>query len=126
MPSKLLIITAAVAAVLPVALAALPYLRQPTPKPSRPPPSPPAGVVRTFTPGGLEILVARPPPVTLTHSKPRAPRAPILLLHGAVGTAMVWNRWLPYLASKGRTVYAVSLSGMFYVFPLINRGFNII
>ena len=101
-----LLLTAALA--LPVvAFAVLPYLRHPNPKPNRPPPELPATVERRFTPHGLEILVARPPP--LTRSKPIAP---ILLLHGAVGTAMVWNRWLPYLASKGRTVYALSLSGM--------------
>ena len=112
--SILFTITAVVA--LPVAaLAALPYLRRPTPKPTRPPLTLPAGVERRFTPEGLEILVAKPPSdLSLTQSKPleSKPLAPILLLHGALGTAMVWNRWLPYLASKGRTVYAVSLSGM--------------
>ena len=103
-----LVITVAMA--LPVVAVALPYLRGPTPKPARPPLKPSAGVERRFTAEGLEILVARPlldPSVTQSR-----PTAPILLLHGAVGTAMVWNRWLPYLASKGRTVYAVSLSGM--------------
>jgi pimeloyl-ACP methyl ester carboxylesterase len=95
---------------LPVALAALPYLRRPTPKPTRPPPTLPAGVERRFTQQGLEILVAKPPSdLPVKQSKPLAP---ILLLHGEFGTAMVWSRWLPYLASKGRTVYAVSLSGM--------------
>jgi len=102
-------ITAAVA--LPVvALAAFPYLRRPTPKPTRPPPRLPAGVERKFTQEGLEILVAKPPS---DHYVKQAKRlAPILLLHGGFGTAMVWSRWLPYLASKGRAVYAISLSGM--------------
>jgi len=91
-------------------VAALPYLRRPTPKPTRPPPRLPAGVEREFTQEGLEILVAKPPSdLTVKQSKRLAP---ILLLHGAFGTAMVWNRWLPYLASKGRAVYAISLSGM--------------
>ncbi len=100
-----LVVTVAIA--LPVVALALPYLRRPTPRPARPPPALPAGVVRKFTPEGLEILVARPPSdLSATQS------APILLLHGAFGTATEWNRWLPYLASKGRTVYAVSLSGM--------------
>ena len=115
MSSRFLIITAAVA--LPVVALALPYLRRPTPKPTRPPPELPAGVERRSTPEGLEILVAKP---LFDLSATRSRRlAPILLLHGEFGTAMEWHRWLSYLASKGRTVYAVSLSGMSISFNLL-------
>lgn len=110
MSPRLASLIVTVVVTLPVVALALPYLRRPTPKPTHPPRELPLEIERRFTPEGLEILVARPSiDLSTRQSKPLAP---ILLLHGAFGTAIEWNRWLSYLASKGRTVYAVSLSGM--------------
>jgi len=103
------IIAGAVIGVPFLALSILPYARRPTPKPNRPPPPLPAGVERVFTPQGLELYIARPIP-----SKANQKKAPIFLQHGGFGTASVWNEWLVYFASKGRTVYALSLSGPFF------------
>lgn len=88
----------------------LPYLRRPPPKPNRPPPPLPVGVERIFTPQGLELYVVRP-----VRSKADQTKAPIFLQHGGFGTASVWNEWIAYFASTGRTVYALSLSGPFNV-----------
>jgi len=94
----------------------LPYVRRPTPKPNRPPPPLPTGVERVFTPQGLELYIARP-----ISSNANQKKAPIFLQHGGFGTASVWNEWLAYFASKGRTVYALSLSGpFFYVARILN------
>jgi hypothetical protein len=92
----------------PFLVSILPYARRPTPKPNRPPPPLPAGVERVFTPQGLELYVARP-----TRTNPNQKKAPIFLQHGGFGTASVWNEWIGYFASTGRTVYALSLSGPF-------------
>jgi hypothetical protein len=102
------IVVGAVVGVPFLALSILPYARRPTPKPNRPPPPLPAGVERVFTPQGLELYVARP-----TGSKTNQKQAPIFLQHGGFGTASVWNEWIAYFASRGRTVYALSLSGPF-------------
>lgn len=106
------IIAGAVVGVPLLALSILPYARRPTPKPNRPPPPLPTGVERVFTPQGLELYVARPVRPNEKHQN----KAPIFLQHGGFGTASVWNEWIAYFASTGRTVYALSLSGLlFYV-----------
>lgn len=86
----------------------LPYLPHPKPRPQLP--SPPQGVERIYVTAGdgkgaLEVLIARP-----TSGEEKG-LAPLLFVHGGYGSAFCWQNWLPYFANKGRTVYAVSLSG---------------
>ncbi|KAG8835240.1 hypothetical protein FRC18_000790 [Serendipita sp. 400] len=78
----------------------------------RPPLKPhklPPGVKRTTTPDGLELLVGE-----LTSEQTNdipLDKAPLLLVHGGFGSARCYIKWLPYLASRGRIVYSVSLTG---------------
>ena len=104
------IVAGAVVGVPFLALSILPYTRRPTPKPNRPPPPLPAGVERVFTPQGLELHFARPISSNANANQQKK-KAPIFLQHGGFGTASVWDEWAAYFASKGRTVYALSLSG---------------
>lgn len=108
LPSRPLILgIAAGAFVVPVVLVAvLPYIRSPTNRPHREPKKLPQGVKRTFTPSGLELLVATPTADTNTKQQ-----VPILLLHGGFGSALCYEKWLPHFASQGRPVYSLSLSG---------------
>ncbi|KAG8780240.1 hypothetical protein FS842_004368, partial [Serendipita sp. 407] len=77
----------------------------------RPPLKPhklPPGVKRTTTPDGLELLVGE-----LTSEQTNdipLDKAPLLLVHGGFGSARCYIKWLPYLASRGRIVYSVSLT----------------
>lgn len=87
----------------------LPYLPHPKPRPQLPPL--PQGVERIYVTAGdgkgaLEVLVAKP-----TGGSEEKGLAPLLFVHGGYGSAFCWRNWLPYFANKGRTVYAVSLSG---------------
>lgn len=105
-----LITAGTIAFLFPIALIGiLPYTRKATPKPKRPTHPLPEGVERVFTPEGLELLVAKPS----TAGDGKKKLAPIFLQHGGFGTALTWELWLPYFASKGRTVYALSLGGKF-------------
>ncbi|KAG8815358.1 hypothetical protein FRC17_000739 [Serendipita sp. 399] len=79
----------------------------------RPPQKPlklPQGVKRTTTPNGLELWVALPPD-SESNDRISTGKAPLLLVHGGFGTAHCYAKWLPYLASRGRIVYSVSLTG---------------
>ncbi|KAG7097437.1 hypothetical protein E1B28_004781 [Marasmius oreades] len=38
-------------------------------------------------------------------------KAPLLMVHGGMGSARCYDRWAAYFASKGRNVYSLSLSG---------------
>ena len=106
MASKTIIIVAATGAfIVPMVLVAvLPWIRSPTKRPHREPKKLPSGVNRTYTSTGLELLVAKPYIDTDT-------KVPILLLHGGFGSALCYEKWLPYFASRGRPVYSLSLSG---------------
>lgn len=87
---------------------ALPYLPHPKPRPQLPPLH--RGVERVYVTAGdgkgtLEVLVAKS-----TNDEEKG-LAPLLFVHGGYGSAFCWQNWLPYFANKGRTAYAVSLSG---------------
>jgi pimeloyl-ACP methyl ester carboxylesterase len=82
-----------------------PVLRSPTKRPHRDPKQLPQGVTRSFTPTGLELLVAK------SSSNGTQKQVPVLMLHGGFGSALCYEKWLPYLASQGRDAYSQSLSG---------------
>lgn len=105
MHSRSLTITAVAAGVIlvPILLTNyMPYFRTMRP-PLKPLPLP-NGVSRLTTPEGLELLVAKPEENQLSS-------APLLLVHGGYGTAHCYSKWLPYLASRGRIAYSLSLTG---------------
>ncbi|KAI1174988.1 Alpha/Beta hydrolase protein [Nemania sp. FL0916] len=76
-------------------------------RPSGPPAPAPDGTTRKFisTPkGDLEILVAKP-------ANPAPGTAPVVFLHGGMGSAWVWHEYMRFLAAHGITSYAVSARG---------------
>lgn len=78
-------------------------------KPALPPPSLSPGIERLFitTPEGqLEILYAP------AYGKPTPSScAPLLFIHGGMGSAFVWLEYMTYLSGQGIPCYALSLRG---------------
>jgi pimeloyl-ACP methyl ester carboxylesterase len=52
-----------------------------------------------------DLLVRHQSPVTVLRP------VPLLLVHGLWGGAWVWDRWLPYAASRGWDAWAIELRG---------------
>lgn len=68
----------------------------------------PPGISRFYIPtksGNLEILYAKP----TSSSSP--PRNPIFFVHGGMGCATYWLRYMTYLSSHAIPSYAISLRG---------------
>lgn len=99
-----LLFTASVFVVPAVLLAVLPVIRTPSKRSRREIVHLPAGVLRSMTPNGLEMISSG-------TAEAKGTQAPLLLVHGGFGSVLCYTHWLPYLASKGRAVYAVSLPG---------------
>lgn len=81
-------------------------------KPALPPPTLPSVLERLFitTPQGqLEILYA---PAQGAYGKPTSSSsAPLLFVHGGMGSAFVWLEYMTYFSAQGIPCYALSLRG---------------